>query len=550
MKFVHGRRFSFSVLLIALIQAAMARGEVNPATVGAHVDETLATLQVYVNPSAPGASDGNPGSETQPVATIARATRLALDANGRGIGARVRIAAGTYRETIRVDGSAGSTSAPIVLEAIANGTVTISGSDVWADWTADGAGTFTHAWTNAWGPAPYPNGWDCCVVLSELARRREMVVVNGTRLRQVASASAVTAGTFYVSDADRQLRLAPPAGVNLGAATVEVAQRSALVMIQNRSNVVLRGIRVQHDASAIGGTGALSVYSASNVLLENLNLDVNNSRGLSLADTSRVSIRGTTANDNGFGGVAGWKMRSTLMDNTQALRNNWRGLDTDFTDWDPAGIKLMLLHDAALLGVTTSNNQSYGLWLDTDCADVLVRGLTSNDNLNDGVFLEAIEGPVTIDNATLSRNGRSGLLIGNAAAGTLSGSTLIDNRQAQVLISGTPLGRPADNFETGQVYPALQSTGWTFAGNTFHALTSAQSVSSTTLPSAVWQAFVDSLTSDFNSWYHPTNNQPFVWTGGLKIDFESWKSRTQQDRHSVFAALRVPRPPANVRLIK
>ncbi|MEO7272840.1 MAG: right-handed parallel beta-helix repeat-containing protein [Vicinamibacterales bacterium] len=437
-----------------------------------------------------------------------------------------------------------------MLEAIASGTVTVSGSDVWAGWTADGSGAFTHAWNETWGLAPIPGGWDCCVVLSELARRREMVFVNGTRMRQVVSASAVTAGTFHVSESNRQVRLAPPAGVNLGAATVEVAQRSALVMIQNRSNVVLRGIRIQHDASGIGTTGALSVYTASNILLEDLTLDANNSRGLSFADTSRVSVRGTSANDNGFGGVAGWKMRSTLIENTQALRNNWRGLDADFTDWDPAGVKLMLLHDAALVGVTTSGNQAYGLWLDTDCADVLVRGLTSNDNLNDGVFLEAIEGPVTIDNATLSRNGRSGLLIGNAAAGTLTGSTLIDNRQMQVLISGTPAGRPADNFETGQVYPGIQSVGWTLAGNTFHALTTSQSVASTTLPSAVWQAFVDSLTSDFNSWYHPTNSRPFVWTGGLTLDFEGWKSRTQQDQHSVFAALRVPRPPVNVRLIK
>ena len=442
MVFVHGRKFALTVVCVGLMHAATAGGAVDVATIGAQVDETLATRQIYVNPSAPGASDTNPGTETQPVATIGRGTRLALDANSQGVGARVRIAAGTYRESIQVDGRAGTTAAPIVLEAVTAGTAIVSGSDVWDSWIADGSGAYSRSWPNAFGLAPYPAGWECCVVLSELARRREMVIVNGTRLRQVLTPGGLTAGTFVVSEAAHQIRLMPPAGVSLATATVEVGLRSGLVTVQNRSNVVIRGLRIQHDVSGVGAGAALGVFSASNVVLEDLHLDGNNSRGLSLADTSRVSLRRSTASDNGFGGIAGWKMRSTLLEDTIANDNNWRGVDGGFTDWDPAGIKLMLLHEAALVRVTTSSNHAYGLWLDTDCADVLVRGLTANENLNDGIFLEAIEGPVAIENATLSRNERSGLLLGNAAAGTLTASTLVDNRQAQVLHLRHP-GRPS-----------------------------------------------------------------------------------------------------------
>ena len=66
----------------------------------------------------------------------------------------------------------------------------------------------------------------------------------------------------------------------------------------------------------------------------------------------------------------------------------------------------------------------------------------------------------------------------------------------------------------------------------------------------MWQQFVDTLSSDFNSWYNPATSQAFLWTGGVTLDFASWKTRTRQDAHSVFASVRLPRAPANVRLLK
>ena len=124
-----GQKRYVVAVIVTLLLPSPAIGAVNPAAVGARIDETLATSLIYVNPAAAGASDANPGTQASPVVSIGRGAQLAIQANRLGLGARVRIASGTYRENIRLEGTSGDTTPPIVLEAITHGSVIVSGSD-------------------------------------------------------------------------------------------------------------------------------------------------------------------------------------------------------------------------------------------------------------------------------------------------------------------------------------------------------------------------------------------------------------------------------------
>ena len=531
-----------AALIVFLTGGTASAGvTLDPGALGARVDETAATVNLTVNPAAAAASDANSGTEARPLRTIARAAALAMDYNRRGVGVRVQIAPGVYRESVILPGTEGDTSAPIIFEA-AKGSATISGSDLWTGWRAGSpAGIYAHDWPHAWGVVPYPAGWDCCVVLPDRVRRREMIFVNGIRLSQVLSKDALRPGSFFVSEASRQVFVQPPSAVAMDDATVEVAVRSALFQVQRRTNVVIRGLSFTHDNSAIGGSSAVAVNNSTNVLIEDAVMSANNNRGLALADDERVTVRRTVANSNGFLGIAGWKLTSAVFMDSETSYNNWRGFDDGFKDWDPSGTKLMLLRDAAVIRHTLIGNLSYGLWLDTDCINVLLDSIVSTKNLNDGVFLEAVQGPISIRGSSIRGNARAGIVVGNASNVDVRSTVISDNHVAQLLISGNPDGRRFDDFRTGQ-RQLVQSTNWTVNGNTISAGLGDQVLVSTTLPASNWQSFVDSLSSDENAWGLPVDRRGFRWVNGVKIDCPTWRELTGQDRRSdCFDPLAAPR---------
>src|SRR5438477_5977877 len=173
----------------ALVIGAWAQAPPSP------VPENLETAFIYVDAAT--GSDSNPGTQAQPLKTVQRAVGIAFNNNKNNIGTRVTLNPGTYREKVIYNATSLNTSAPITFQAAQNGTAIITGSDLWTDWTASGS-VFTHSWTSLGGTCALPNGW---LNMWPIARRREMIFVNGTPLTQVISANQMVAGTFYVDDA-------------------------------------------------------------------------------------------------------------------------------------------------------------------------------------------------------------------------------------------------------------------------------------------------------------------------------------------------------------
>ncbi len=520
-----------ALLAMLLGTALAARADVvDINSLGSRTDERLAVVVLHVDQSA-AASDANPGTAAKPLRTIARAAQMAMDYNSSGVGVRVQIGPGTFRESVRLAATGHDTAAPMIFEAMPVGQVIVKGSDVWTGWQPGGPGVYTHEWPYTWGLAPYPDGWSCCVKLTDLMRRREMIFANDQRLRQVLSKDDLAPGSFYVSETLRQAFIRLPPGMAIETTTIEVGVRSALFAVQGRSNVVVRGLAFRHDVSPIGGTAALTIQNASDVRVDQCTMEWNNFQGLGLTNSEHVSVTGTVSNSNGSTGIAGWKLSATLFTDGETSYNNWRGYESDFTDWDPAGVKLMLLRDVAVLRHKALDNLSYGFWLDTDCVNVLIDSLTSTNNYNDGLFLEAVLGPIEVRQSVFNNNHRAGVLGANSSGITLTSNVMTGNHQSQLMLSGTPAGRPGQDYQSGRTYTA-QSTGWSLSSNVIKADVAAEALISTTLPDASWQAFVGSLASDWNVWFNSSARAAFRWANGLAIDFETWQSWTRQDLHS------------------
>ena len=209
----------------------------------ATVNENLETAYIYVD-TAKG-SDSNPGTLLKPLKTIGAAASMAETNNQSGIGSRVTINPGTYRESITLSHNTKDTSLPITFEAATNGTVIVSGATVYSGWGTYSLNNsiYTNSWTNNWGECPQLT---TCPYQQNIMMRQEMVAVNGTVLTQVMSLGQMLQGTFYVDQSANQIYVWPKSGTNMGTATVEVASLPGLFAIQHKSNIVVRGITFQY----------------------------------------------------------------------------------------------------------------------------------------------------------------------------------------------------------------------------------------------------------------------------------------------------------------
>ncbi|HJY84823.1 MAG TPA: right-handed parallel beta-helix repeat-containing protein [Candidatus Binatia bacterium] len=494
--------------------------------------QTKATVTLYVNAQHPQAADSNPGTETLPLKTIKTAATAAVENNKQRISTQIIIFPGTYRESIDLGFNGQETETPIIFEAKEKGATIISGSEVWGDWVQQGStDIYTHPWPYKWGLAPYPTGWEGWITLQPIVRRREVIFVNGQLLDQELSSQDLKKGSFYVAEEEGRVYIRPTPGIDIKVATIEVAVRSQIFQMHGKRNITLRGLRFQHDNTPVQGS-AVEIINSSDILIEDCQFVWNNWSGLGLVDSRGVTVRGNTANYNGALGMSGWKLKTLLLENNDTSYNNWRGVKGGFTDWGVAGLKMLLVHDGTYRGHTAIGNQARGFWLDTDCIDILMENAFLCQNLTDGVFLEANQGPMILRNNTICQNQESGLLIGNSSNVTLEENTVYGNKDTQIRVGGGD-ARPVTDWETGQAY-SLVSDHWIWRKNAFAGNAPSQMLMVTTLSPALWQPFGQSLDSHNNVWFEPGQNNVFVVPGGAHVDLKGWQSATGKDANSVF----------------
>ena len=506
----------------------------------AQISEERVNQILYVNLRHPQASDQNPGSQVLPFKTIGTAAAVAVANNERNVGTKILIAAGIYREGISLSKNGRETDAPIIFEAV--GKVIVSGSDVWTGWQrAEGTDVFTHPWPYQWGLAPIPAGWEPHVTLQDIVRRSEMVFVNGMPLGQVLSSSELQAGRFYIDERARSIYIQVPRGTHVGNAAVEIAVRPKLLSVSGKTNIVLRGIIFQHANTALDGQ-AVRFDDSSNILVKNCQFRWNNWGGLGFGRSQNVTARGNRASHNGGAGIGTWKTHRLVFEDNETSHNNWRGKKGGFTGWAVAGMKNLHTHEGIFIRHKAVNNQTHGIWFDTDCENILVNQSVFRSNLRHGIYLEANQGPMTIKNSWVCRNKNDGILIANSAKVDLERNILYGNEGSQIMVSGLyDSARPETNWETGEKRELLaEQAAWMH--NVVVGTEAKQFLVSTTLSPPLWQHFVDSLKSDRNVWFHPQDSGVFQVAGGYRLDFKAWQSTTRQDARSLFADPRLKDP--------
>jgi hypothetical protein len=480
---------------------------------------------IYVDAQNPQASDGNPGTADLPLKTISKAAEKGLSKIQEGIATTIWILPGTYRERVFLQPDA-TAAAALTFRATEFGKAILSGSDVWTGWQKSGA-IYSHPWPYKFG-SPCPAGWPPSVCPTELGKRREMIFVNGQALAQVLSQNQMKETTFYVDEQGQKVYIWPPAGTAMDTATVEVAVRGSLFMADGATDLTIRGLVFQHSTDAIDDS-AVTFSNGANILIEDSVFQWNNWSGLDLCCSVNVTLRRTVANHNGGRGMSAWHLKTVLYEDVETSYNNWRGALGGFTGWTVAGFKGMGIHNGTFRRHRAVNNQTGGLWFDTDNVNVRVEDSFLCRNRGD-VTIEASQGPVAIVGTTICQNQEYGLIAAWSQNVTLQQTILYGNGASQIAVAATTdVDEMVTNWETGQSM-LVKARDWTLTCNAVAGKSSSESA----LQTPNWDFFLQSLTSTKNLWWNPPVAIDF-WVDTQGMNLGGWQSLTGQDADSIHA---------------
>jgi hypothetical protein len=512
---------------------------------------------IYVDNRNPAASDQNPGTGKRPLKTIGEAAIRAVNNKRAGIGTKVLISPGTYREQLKLPTNYDDRDnmTPIVFEAVEKRRTIISGSDVWDGWAKQtgAADIYTHEWPYRWGFAPVPKDipspWSDSFKRKPLGQRREMIFIDGAPMKQVLSGDQLVAGSFYVDEAKRAVYLRPPAGLDPNAATVEVAVRPSVLYLEFARNITLRGLVFQHANDSLnpdyynpGGADTNKINNSSDVLLEDIQFIWNNGNGIGLTSSSNITVRRTVANHNGTTGMGAWKLKNIVFEETETSFNNWRGDMSDYRDWSVAGLKFLAVHDGIFRRHVSTGNQARAFWLDFDNTNVALENCSFHGNLVGGIFIEASWGPIRLRRSVICHNDGPGVLASAAARVTLEKNILYGNRGQQILVSGDAGGREVSNWET-QRSKRLVNQNWTITDNVIAGADASQPLFEfpSHLPERDWQTFISTLSANRNLYYSRQHQRIFkIRQTALRL--ADWTPHTGQDTDSGFADPRFRAP--------
>ena len=517
-------------LLFALLLAVFVVSGIR-SSAQAHVTENQTT---YLYVDANSGNDGHAGTKSSPVKTIQAAVDKADTNNQKNIGTKIIVNAGVYREDVNI-GSYRSTSAPITIEAAATGAAVLDGADVLTGWSQQTSTIYSHTWSPNLGTCAIPSGWPWTI--APIARRTEMIFVNGIPLTEVMSYGQIRPGTFWVNESTNMIYLSPSPSVNMSTAKVEAAVRRQILTVSNRTNLVFRGLVFRHAASCIN-TAGVTINSSSNILFDKDQVLWNNWGGIGIYSTNNVTVQNSVASYNGGIGLMSSHDQYVLFNFNETDYNNWRGAMGAFYDWGMGGAKFMYGRSTTVQNHYSYRNQAQGLWFDTDNKNITINNASLSQNVLGALQIEANEGPISLASSHLCSSGL-GVNVINTEKFTLKYNVFYNNggtglRQAEIYIAGKAGGRKFSDWLTGQAYN-LFTSGMVLTGNTFENAAGAQNVFGTYLSGNDWTQFANNLSASGNHWYNPGATNNFKITGNKLVTLGGWQSATGTDYSSNWA---------------
>jgi hypothetical protein len=512
----------FALFLLATLAVSGDR-----ASAQANVTENQSN---YVYVDALLGSDGNSGALLSPFKTVQAAVNKANALNQQGVGVKLIVNPGTYREYVNI-GNYNATGAALTLQAAVTGTAVIAGSDVLTGWSQAGA-IYSRGWTWDTTPCPIPSGWP--TNFAPIALHNEMVFVNGTPLTQISTFNDLRPGTFFINNQYSVIHIDPPAGTNMQTAVVEAAVRPSTLSVQGRSNVVIRGMVFEHAANCINTSGA-SVSGSTNVLVDSIQARWNNWGGFGIFSSNYVTMKNSVGSYNGGVGFQATRDQYALFSFNESDYNNWRGAQAALYDWASGGFKLFQMRDTTVNNQFSYNNQAQGLWFDTDNRNIIISNTTLAGNEKAALQIERNEGPVTLQNSILCSSAQ-GVNVLTTQHLTIQNNTFYNNSgtnkyEAEIFLGGTAGGIYIEDWQTGLWYD-LFTTGMVLSGNTFEDAAGGQLLFGTYLGGNDWTQFATTLNAYSNTWYDPATSNSFKIVNGQVVGMGAWQSAVQTDYNS------------------
>ncbi|WP_297853514.1 nitrous oxide reductase family maturation protein NosD [Meiothermus sp.] len=305
-----------------------------------------------------GATGGN-GGEEKPFGSIAQAVQAAPP------GSTIRVAAGTYRESVRI-------TKPLTL--IGEPGATIKGSDVFTGWTREG-----NYWVRAYTPGfnRILRG-ECRLGSNARCKLPDQVFIDGEPLFQETLLSEVGPGDFFVGDGKIYL------GSDPTNRTVEVTNRYRWIEGVNRvgdvriSGFVFRhaGVDAQHGGIFDGG--------GPRWIIENNDVAYAHGAGIE-TNGDGAQVLNNLIHHNGQLGLAGDTGVGMVIRGNKVYRNNTEDFSTD---WEAGGSKWALVKNLLVEDNESYENLGSGFWCDIHCDGVVFRNNRLHHNWKAGLQYE------------------------------------------------------------------------------------------------------------------------------------------------------------------
>jgi len=353
---------------------------------------------------APNGNDAQAGTQAQPWRTVAKAIAVVPS------GATIVLRAGMYRE-----GNLVIKNKRLTLQPYPHEQVWFTGSQVVTGWVQDGA-----LWRKDGWQYQFPQGGGAPKVYPgyELAASPDMVFVNGQPLRQVGSKAKVTAGTFYVDDANRKLYI----GTNPSGKTVEGATLAQALQIVDAPGSVVRGLGFRHYAAHVDKENAAVWGRATRLTFEHNTFVWNAAAGLSVVAPDGV-VRGNTMSYNGQLGLHGTNANRLLLEQNTLVGNNQEHFGLD---WEAGGVKVTGSHDMVWRDNVSADNYGRGFWCDLSCYNTTIVRNIARNNARSGIDYELSAKALIASNVVVS-NSFGGININESNTVRIINNTLVRN---------------------------------------------------------------------------------------------------------------------------
>ena len=259
--------------------------------------------------------------------------------------------------------------------------------------------------------------WRMVTAADPMAAHPDMVFYDGVQLRQVASASAVVPGTFFVDRVAHTLSI----GSDPTAHLVEAATRTEAIYVNRGAGSVIRGIGIRRYATPLNRYGAVKAF-ADGVVVENVHVLDTATRGIGI-DGRGVIVRAATVSGHGQLGIGANASDELQIIQSVVARNNLERFNTVPV---AGGVKITRSRHVDVRGSIMRNNLGRGLWIDESCYAVRMVDNRIEDNVSAGLHFEISGHGLVFDNL-ITGNERTGLLIADSNDVDVWNNTIVGN---------------------------------------------------------------------------------------------------------------------------